>query len=174
MRGQFAFLLAMFGLLCAGMPAFADQSEIDRGKYLATLAGCSDCHTPGAMLGTPDANRLYGGADVGFGIPGVGVFVGPNLTPDKRTGLGGWTDAEIIAAMTTGKRPDGRLLSGVMPFQALSHLSASDAAAIVAYLRSLPPVGNAAPGPFGPNDKPGLPVSVIVPGAVYSALPAPK
>jgi mono/diheme cytochrome c family protein len=164
----------MLGLFCAPWPAFADQSEIDRGKYLATLAGCSDCHTPGAMLGTPDLNRLYGGADVGFGIPGVGVFVGPNLTPDKQTGLGGWTDAEIIATMTTGRRPDGRTLSGVMPFAALSHLTAPDAAAIVAYLRSLPPVRNAAPGPFGPKDQPGLSVSVIVPGAVYSALPGPK
>ena len=87
--------------------------------------------------------RLLGGSDVGFGIPGLGVFVGPNLTPDTETGLGGWTDAEIIAAMTTGKRRDGRVLSGVMPFAALSHLTPADAQAIVAYLRSLPPVRNA-------------------------------
>jgi hypothetical protein len=126
------------------------------------------------MLGTPDATRLFGGADVGFGIPGVGVFVGGNLTPDTETGVGGWTDAEIIAAMTTGKRRDGRMLSGVMPYAALSHLTPADAQAIVAFLRSLPPVKNAAPGPFGPNDKPDLQISVIVPGAVYQGLPAPK
>jgi mono/diheme cytochrome c family protein len=160
------------GLLCA--PALADPAQVARGRYLATLAGCSDCHTPGAMIGAPDKNRLYGGADVGFGIPGVGVFVGPNLTPDKATGLGGWSDAQIVAAITQGKRPDGRILSGVMPWEALSHLTPPDARAIVAYLRSLPPVTNRAPGPLGPNDKPDFQVSVTVPGAVYSALPAPK
>ena len=172
MRATRALSLMAFGVLAA--PALADQATIDRGKYLTTLAGCSDCHTPGAMLGTPDAKRLYGGADVGFGIPGVGVFVGGNLTPDTETGLGGWTDAEIIAAMTTGKRRDGRVLSGVMPYAALSHLTPADAQAIVAFLRSLPPVKNTAPGPFGPNDKPDLSISVIVPGNVYQGLPAPK
>jgi mono/diheme cytochrome c family protein len=167
-------LLTTLGLLAASAPAMADQAQIERGKYLATLAGCSDCHTPGAMMGAPDAKRLYGGADVGFGIPGVGVFVGGNLTPDKDTGLAGWSDAEIIAAMTAGKRPDGRVLSGVMPFAALSHLTPADAQAIVAFLRSLPPVRNIARGPFGPNDKPDLLISVIVPGAVYQSLPKPK
>lgn len=169
MRGFYACLSAALGLLAA--PALADQAQIERGKYLTTLAGCSDCHTPGALLGAPDPNRKFGGSDVGFGIPGVGVFVGSNLTPDKETGLGGWTDAQIVAAMTTGQRPDGRALSGVMPFDALSHLTPADAQAIVAYLRSLPPVKNAVPGPIGPNDTPRVSVSVIVPGEVYRALP---
>ena len=59
-----------------------------RGRYLVTIAGCSDCHTPGALLGAPDMKRYLGGSDVGFAIPGPGVFVGENLTPDKDTGLG--------------------------------------------------------------------------------------
>jgi mono/diheme cytochrome c family protein len=174
MRGNYLYLLAAIGALAAPAPVRADERQIDRGKYLVTISGCSDCHTPGGMLGASDKNRMLGGSDVGFGIQGVGVFVGPNLTPDKETGLGKWTDAQIIAAMIAGKRPDGRILSGVMPFEALSHLSAGDAQAIVAYLRSLPPVNNKTPGPFGPNDKTSLMVSVIVPGEVYSALPAPK
>jgi mono/diheme cytochrome c family protein len=166
-------LLTALGLLASQAPAFADQAAIDRGQYLVTISGCSDCHTPGALIGSPDKGRLFGGADVGFGIPGVGVFVGPNLTPDKETGLGNWTDAQIIAAMTTGKRPDGRMLSGVMPFEALSHLAPADAQAIVAYLRSLPPISNAVPGPLGPQDKPNFLVSVIVPGATYTAIQTP-
>jgi mono/diheme cytochrome c family protein len=169
-----AILLTALCALGSQAPAFADQAQIDRGQYFVTISGCSDCHTPGALVGTPDKGRVLGGSDVGFGIPGVGVFVGPNLTPDKETGLGNWTDAQIIAAMTTGKRPDGRMLSGVMPFEALSHLTPADAQAIVAYLRSLPPVKNTVPGPLGPQDKTGLLVSVIVPGAVYSAIQTPS
>jgi mono/diheme cytochrome c family protein len=173
MRVRFAFLSATLSVLASQAPALADQAEIDRGHYLVTISGCSDCHTPGALLGTPDMKRLLGGSDVGFGIPGLGVFVGPNLTPDKETGLGGWTDAQVIAAMTTGARPDGRILSGVMPFAALSHLTPADAQAIVAYLRSLPPVRNAVPGPIGPNEKTNISVSVIIPGATYSAIQTP-
>ena len=167
------FLLAAFGGLAALSPAAADQAEVDRGHYLVTLSGCSDCHTPGALLGAADVKRVLGGSDVGFGIPGVGVFVGSNLTPDKETGLGGWSDAQVIAAMTKGVRPDGRMLSGVMPFEALSHLTPEDARAIVAYLRSLPPVNNRVPGPFGPNDKPSVLVSVIIPAEAYSAMQPP-
>jgi mono/diheme cytochrome c family protein len=165
--------LAILALLAAAAPAFADQAAIDRGHYLVTLGGCSDCHTPGALLGQPDVKRMLGGSDVGFAIPNLGVFVGPNLTSDKETGLGGWSDAQIITAMTTGMRPDGRVLSGVMPFEALSHLTPSDAQAIVAYLRSLPPIHNKAPGPLGPTEKPDFFVSVIVPGAAYSATQTP-
>src|SRR5579863_7723486 len=70
-----------------GMPdRAAADSQVDRGKYLVTIGGCSDCHTPGSFLGHPDMSRYLGGSDVGFGIPGVGVAVGRNLTPDKETG----------------------------------------------------------------------------------------
>jgi hypothetical protein len=60
-----------------------------------------------------------------------------------------------------------------MPWQGLSHLSADDAHAIVAYLRSLPPIKNAVPGPFGPKEVPSTLVFVIVPGDVYAKMPAP-
>src|SRR5579871_5278767 len=105
-------------LVVLAMPALADGAQIERGKYLVAIAGCSDCHTPGGMLGAPDMKRYLGGSDVGFAIPGAGVFVGQNLTPDKETGLGKWTDAQVIAAFRTGKTPDGRQLSPVMPYPA--------------------------------------------------------
>jgi mono/diheme cytochrome c family protein len=154
-------------------PALADDAQVSRGRYLVTIAGCSDCHTPGALLGTPDMKRYLGGSDVGFAIPGAGVFVGQNLTPDKETGLGKWTDGQVIAAFRTGKTPEGRGLSPVMPYPALSHLSDADAQAIVAFLKSLPAVSNETKN-FGPTDKPTTSVSTVLPPDVYNALPAPK
>src|ERR1700731_39783 len=98
--------------------------------------------------------RFLGGSEVGFEIPGLGVFHGPNLTPDKETGLGNWTSEQIVTAMQTGFRPDGRGLAPIMPWRAFASLSKSDAQAIVAFLQTLPPVKNKVPGPFGINQKP--------------------
>ena len=110
MRHLFAATLgaALAASAAVAFPAFADDAQIARGRYLVTIAGCSDCHTPGALLGAPDMKRYLGGSDVGFAIPGAGVFVGENLTPDKDTGLGKWTDGQIIAAIRTGKTPEGQ------------------------------------------------------------------
>ena len=66
----------------------AERAQVAHGKYLAQLGGCTDCHTPGHLLGKPDMSRFLGGSDVGLEVPGLGVFVAPNLTPDKVTGLG--------------------------------------------------------------------------------------
>ena len=90
---------AALAALCAPLVAqAADPAAVARGKYLVTIASCHDCHTPGYFLGKPDMARYLGGSDVGFELPGLGVFHGPNLTPDKATGLGNWTDAQVVAA----------------------------------------------------------------------------
>src|SRR5208282_3298037 len=125
-----AFGAALTALGSLPSSASADEAQVARGRYLVTIAGCSDCHTPGALIGSPDMKRYLGGADVGFAIPGQGVFVGQNLTPDKETGLGSWTSDQIIAAIRMGKQPDGGALSAVMPYPALSHLTDEDAQAI--------------------------------------------
>ena len=83
--GKIAALL-MIAVAALPLAARADESAVERGKYLVTLGGCGDCHTPGALVGAPDPKRLLGGSDVGFGDPASGVWVGPNLTPDKETG----------------------------------------------------------------------------------------
>ena len=107
---------------------------------------------------------LYlGGSDVGFEIPGLGVFVGPNLTPDKATGLGDWTEEQIVAVLQTGVRPDGRVLAPIMPWKAFAKLTRDDAVAIAKFLKSLPPLANKAPGPFGPNEKATVSVMKVVP-----------
>lgn len=153
-------------LACAPLSAaMAADPAVERGKYLADIAGCNDCHTPGYFLGKPDMARFLGGSEVGFEISGLGVFHGPNLTPDKETGLGGWTDAQVLTALQKGTRPDGRMLAPIMPWHAFANLTPQDAQAIVAFLRSLPPVRNKVPGPFGPNEQPTSFVMKIVPPA---------
>jgi mono/diheme cytochrome c family protein len=162
--------LAAFGSLAS--PALADEAEVARGRYLVTIAGCSDCHTPGALIGAPDMERYLGGSDVGFSIPGQGVFVGQNLTPDKETGIGSWTADQIVAAIRMGKRPDGGELSPVMPYPAFSHLTDEDAQAIAAFLKSLPAVSNKNVGPFKSSEPATVSVSAVLPPAVFNALPA--
>jgi mono/diheme cytochrome c family protein len=160
MRRILAIVLALAPVVPA---AAADPAQVARGKYLVNISGCNDCHTPGYFLGKPDMARFLGGSEVGFEIPGLGVFHGPNLTPDKATGLGDWTDAQIVAALQTGVRPDGRVLAPIMPWHAFAELTKQDVSAIVAYLRSIPAVSNKVPGPFGPNDKPTSFVMKVVP-----------
>ena len=128
--------------LVASHGAIAQSSQIKRGEYLVTLGGCNDCHTPGYFFGKPDMARFLGGSDVGFEIPDQGVFYGSNLTPDNETGLGKWSTQEIVTAITTGKRPDGRMLAPVMPWHAFAHLTREDSTAIADFLKSLQPVNN--------------------------------
>jgi mono/diheme cytochrome c family protein len=155
--------------------AFAQDAQIQRGKYLVTLGGCNDCHTPGYFFGKPDMARFLGGSEVGFEIPGLGVFHGPNLTPDPETGLGQWSTEEVVAAITKGQRPDGRVLAPIMPWHAFANLTAQDVRAIAAFLRSLPPVKNRVPGPFGPNERPtSFVMKIVPPEAVAPGASAPK
>jgi mono/diheme cytochrome c family protein len=158
--------LALFTVVAvmSATGADAQQPQVARGKYLVDIAGCNDCHTPGYFFGKPDMSRFLGGSEVGFEIPGLGVFHGPNLTPDNETGLGKWSVAEIIKALQTGVRPDGRELAPVMPWRAFANLTKEDATAIAMYLKSIPAVKNQVPGPFGAGDKPTGFVLRVVPG----------
>lgn len=152
--------------------AIAGDADVARGKYLVTISGCSDCHTPGYFLGKPDMNRFLGGSDVGFEIPGMGVFVAANLTPDKETGLGNWTTGQIVTALQTGVRPDGRKLAPAMPYRDFAHLTKEDVTAVAEYLKSIKPVKHAVPGPFGPGEKVSTFIlRVVPPGAIAAEAP---
>ena len=169
-------ILSTLGVIIAAMSsitAHAADPRVERGKYLVLIAGCSDCHTPGNFLGHPDMTRFLGGSDVGFGIPGLGVFVGPNLTADKETGLGKWTTQQIVTAITAGERPDKRVLAPSMPWRGFANLTKPDALAIAIYLQSLPPISNKVAGPFGPNEPPTVFVMSVQPGPAYAAAKAP-
>jgi mono/diheme cytochrome c family protein len=137
--------------------AGAGDPRIERGKYLVAVISCTDCHTNGSLAGKPDVAHFLGGSDIGFAIPGLGYFYGPNLTPDPETGLGNWTREQIVTAITRGERPDGRILAPIMPWHSFGQMTPEDAEAMAAYLQSLAPVKHKVPGPFGAEQKPTAP-----------------
>jgi mono/diheme cytochrome c family protein len=123
-------------------PASA-QSSVERGRYLVeTVGACGNCHTPKGPDGDVPGKHLAGGfrMDDTFGN-----WITPNITPDPLTGIGRWTDGEIIRAIREGKRPDGQTLGPPMPFDLYRRLADSDVEAMVAYLRSVPPIQNLVP-----------------------------
>ncbi|MCB8875926.1 cytochrome c [Acidisoma silvae] len=122
--------LALVALSAA--PALAqDQSEIVRGKVLTTEGDCVACHT--APGGTPFAGGLP------FKTP-MGTIYSPNITPDKDTGIGTWTDAEFLRALHQGIGKNGEHLYPAFPYTSFAAISDGDVAAIKAYLFSLKPV----------------------------------
>ena len=135
--------LALAGVLLTA-PAIGAVAEtpVQRGAYLVkTIGACGNCHTPRDKAGKPIAGReLSGGFE--FDDPGLGHIVGTNITPDKETGIGNWTEEQIVTALRDGKRPDGTLIRPPMPIPVYRQLSDGDAAAIAAYLKSVKPVRN--------------------------------
>jgi len=108
----------------------AESSQIARGRYIATVSGCTTCHT--ARLAGGHEERLGNGA----------TWCAPNITMDRETGIGAWTDAQIIAAIRDGQRPDGSAILGLHPAAYYRQMTDEDANAVVAYMRSMPAVGN--------------------------------
>ena len=100
-----AAAVAAVGTAASLLPKAHAETPAERGHYLVVVAGCNDCHTPGFFFGKPDMDKYLGGSDVGFEIPGLGVFNGRNITPDKETGIGAWTDEQVVTAITTGTAP---------------------------------------------------------------------
>jgi mono/diheme cytochrome c family protein len=121
-----------------GVPAdFVAGDPLARGKYLAVAADCEACHT--ADHGKPFAGgRPF---DTEFG-----TLYSPNITPDPETGIGSWTDAEFLRAMHEGIGKDGENLYPAFPYAAYTYLTEEDVLAIKAYIFSLPPEKNVAPG----------------------------
>ncbi len=112
------------------------SDKLKKGFYLATIAHCMECHTPMGPRGRDFANKLGTG---GFEFPGPwGVSVSRNITSSKTKGIGGWTDAEIKRAITTGMSKDGSKLKPPMAYHSYAKLTAADLDAVVAYLRTVP------------------------------------
>lgn len=128
--------------LVAGLALLAGAARgdtgVERGRYLVeTIAGCGNCHTPLGPNGPLPGRHLAGGL-----VMDEGVFraVTPNITPDPATGIGGWSDAQLVRAIREGIRPDGTLIGPPMPFAFYRDLADDDLAAMVAYLRTVPAV----------------------------------
>jgi mono/diheme cytochrome c family protein len=108
-----------------------DADPIRRGEYLAQAADCMVCHTA-------RGGQQYAGG-FAFTLP-FGTIYSTNITPDKETGIGNYTDEEFLAAMHRGVRKDGARLYPAMPFASYTYVTDEDALAIKAYLFSLAPV----------------------------------
>lgn len=135
----------------AGQAAKKDHaSRVERGRYLSIIAACNDCHTPGTFYGAPDYDRTLSGSELGW-IGPWGVSFPRNLTPDVETGIGSWTERQIVDALRTGMRPDGSVLLPPMPWPMYTALSDEDAFAIAAYLKSLAPVKHRTPDAVPPG-----------------------
>jgi mono/diheme cytochrome c family protein len=116
----------------------ATDASASRGEYIVrTVAVCGGCHAADAKN---PASPLSGGRE--FRDWRIGVARASNLTSDPETGLGNWSEAEIVRALRNGVRKDGRLLAPVMPYEWFHEMSDGDALAVARYLRSLPPVRN--------------------------------
>lgn len=160
-------------------PADADEARIARGAYLVRTMGCNDCHTPwvmGPKGPEPDMTRALTGHPADMVMPpppelppgpwlwmGAATntaFAGPwgvsftaNLTPDKETGLGNWTEDMFIQAMRTGRHEGkGRPILPPMPYFVVAQLNDEDISSLFAYLQSLPPVRNRVPQPIDPTE----------------------
>ena len=134
-----------FGVALVGT-ASAQSDLVKRGDYLVnTIMTCGNCHTP---KGPP---AVIAGKDFSGGLswdePPFKVTA-PNITQDKDTGIGGWSDADIKKLLRTGQRPNGVQIAEVMPTAFYGIITDNDMNAIVAYLRTLKPVANKVPDPI--------------------------
>jgi mono/diheme cytochrome c family protein len=143
----------------AGNFAPENRFRVERGRYLVELLGCGACHTDGALEGAPKIKKALAGSRIGiaymnpFGDDRPGVVYPPNITPDIRTGIGGWSDEQIAIAIRAGQ---GRHLSrriAVMPWQGYTKMTDDDVDAIVAYLRSIKPVEHEVPDEVAPGTR---------------------
>ena len=120
-------------------PRRPDAKLLERGTYLVKATGCAVCHTAIGPNG-PDLEHAFAG---GLEMPDkFGTWRTPNITPDKNTGIGNWTDDQIAAAIREGVRPDGSGIYAIMPFMNYAAMSDDDVKAIVAFLRQVKPVQN--------------------------------
>ncbi len=123
----------------------ATPARLARGEYLVEgVAACMKCHSSLDLdrFGAPPKEGMHG---AGALHRGPGVIAAPNLTPDRETGLGAWSDDEIARAIREGVSRDGRALFPMMPYHKYRVMSDEDIASMVVYLRSLEPVRNALP-----------------------------
>ena len=155
------------------------RTPVELGAYLVKTSGCHDCHTPftlGPNGPEPDMTRALTGHPEALKMPPApalpagpwiatvsatntawagpwGVSFTANLTPDKETGLGDWTEEQFIAAIRTGKHQGkGRQILPPMPYAVYANLVDEELKALWAYLQSLAPVKNRVPQPIDPPE----------------------
>jgi mono/diheme cytochrome c family protein len=115
--------------------------SVARGKYLMEgVVACGNCHVARGDKGQPLFEKGLSGGMV-FDEPPFKAFAS-NITPDRETGIGKWTDAQLAKAIREGVRPDKSIIGPPMPIEFYRKLSDADLASIIAYMRAQPPVKN--------------------------------
>jgi mono/diheme cytochrome c family protein len=148
---QCAALALLIPLMCVAPAAGAgasdpqDFTQVEKGRYLVTAADCTGCHTQ------PNGGKPFAGGR-SIETPFGGILT-PNITPDRDTGIGAWSDDQFDAALRKGTRPNGSRLYPAMPYTAYTKMSRDDVIAIRAYLKTVEPVkhwvvANTLPFPF--------------------------
>jgi len=181
-------LLVALSMSCLSFaaPTGPTSAQVKRGEYLVSFGGCHDCHTPkkmGPKGPELDTERLLSGHPEQMAVTATPSLQGPwmaatvgtmtawsgpwgvsftaNLTPDRETGLGAWTEQNFVDAMRTGRHMGrGRPILPPMPWEDVAKLTDQDLKAVFAYLRNVPAVKNRVPQP-------------VPPAAVTAAAPAP-
>jgi mono/diheme cytochrome c family protein len=182
---SYAFAFAAAAFAYASEPVFSADSEpaatpdkIARGKYLVTIAGCNDCHTPlkmGENGPEPDYSRMLSGHPESVVVKSAarvpeepwlvtttatttawsgpwGVSFTANLTPDGETGLGRWTFRNFKDTIRTGRHMGrGRTILPPMPIPMYKHMTDEDLEAVFSYLRTIPAIKNRVPEPLPPQ-----------------------
>jgi hypothetical protein len=174
------YLLISFQNCTSGEKSQSKNEFIERGKYLVKRGGCTGCHTPKVFPASGfvwDTTRLLSGHPADYELPDIdrnricygewfpfdgcstvavgswGIIFAANLTPDKDTGLGNWTEEMFINAIRIGKHQgSGRHILPPMPWFVFALLPNKDLKAIFAYLKSLKPVNNPVPAPIPPTE----------------------
>lgn len=130
-----------YGPPIKSVPDVPKSDKVAYGNYLVQIGHCMDCHTPMNKKGRLEMDKLGAGGRSFHGPWGESISA--NLTPDKETGLGKWTDAQIKRAIAKGVRADGTKLRPPMAFRFYKNIKDEDLNAIVAYLRTLKPIKSA-------------------------------
>ena len=171
-----AILAIATGVSAATSPA-ATGDQAARGKYLVTVGGCNDCHTPWKMGPTgpePDMTRMLSGHPSDLKLPPApqlpegpwvtsvagsmtawsgpwGVSFTANLTPDPETGIGKWSEKDFMDTIRTGRHLGrGRQILPPMPWFNYAKMTDEDLRAVFAYLKTIPPIRNRVPEPLPP------------------------
>jgi len=147
--GGYIYLVSAFPKVSAAPELKIEPTpeRIERGKFLAnSFAFCVECHSERNInqFGMPLVPGTEGKGGMDFG-EAAGFVPAANITSDKETGIGSWTDGEIFRAITAGVNKDGKFLAPMMPYPLFANLDKEDIYSIIAYIKTLPPIKNKVP-----------------------------